>query len=141
MTFEFVQATESDRDYLLELRKQTMTKYLEMAGQVLSDQEHVDRLNHKYECSNLVFLKSVRIGFVKYLATEKELKLIQIQLEPKYQGKGYGTDIIRKVMSLGKDRTIKLSVLKGNPAVELYKRLGFQTISEDKYEYHMQNEH
>ena len=141
MTFEFIQATESDKDYLLELRKKTMTKYLEMAGQVLSDQEHVERLNHKYECSYLVLLKNVRIGFVKYLVTEKELKLIQIQVEPKSQGKGYGTGIIRKVMNFGKDKPIKLSVLKHNPATELYKRLGFQTVSEDKYEYHMQYEH
>ena len=141
MIFEFIQATEIDKKYLLELRKQTMTKHLEAAGQLLTDEEHVERLNYKYECSHVVLLKSERVGFVKYLSKVTELELIQLQVEPKHQGKGYGTGILRKIMDLGQGKTIKLSVLKDNPAVELYKRLGFQTISEDNYEYHMQNEH
>jgi hypothetical protein len=40
MNFEFIQATEKDRAYLLELRKSTMVEHLEISGQFLSDEEH-----------------------------------------------------------------------------------------------------
>ena len=83
-----------------------------------------------------MFHKADKIGFVKFETTERELELIQIQIEPKFQNKGFGTNIIKKLIDVEKGKTIKLSVLKTNPAVQLYERLGFKTINED--EYHMQ---
>ena len=139
MNFEFVQATEADKAYLFGLRKRTMIEHLEIAGLFLSDREHVERLNHRYDCSYIIFLKRERVGFVKYFSTTKELELIQIQVEPAYQNKGVGTGVIKKILIIGHGKTVKLSVLKNNPAVELYKKMGFKTISESEHEYHMQN--
>jgi ribosomal protein S18 acetylase RimI-like enzyme len=141
MQFEFIRATQPDKEYLLELRKLTMIKHFERAGQFLSHEEHAKRLNDQYECSYLVFYKSNRIGHVKYQLSVHELELIQIQIEPKFQGKGYGSNIVQKILDTAKGKIVKLSVLKGNVAIELYKRLGFKTVGEDKYEYHMQKEH
>jgi hypothetical protein len=46
MVFKFVQAKESDKEYLLELRKMTMIEHLERAGQFLSEKEHFERINY-----------------------------------------------------------------------------------------------
>ena len=53
MNFNFVQASQEDRAYLLDLRKSTMVKHLEISGQFLSDQEHESRLEDAYECSHM----------------------------------------------------------------------------------------
>jgi ribosomal protein S18 acetylase RimI-like enzyme len=141
MLFKFVQATQSEREYLVALRKVTMLEHLQRAGLVLTDRQHSDRLNYKYDCFYMVFLNRELIGAVKYLATNKQVELIQLQIDPKYQGKGYGTGIVQQILTNEKGKIVKLTVLKENPAGELYKRLGFHIIGEDDHEYHMQYTH
>jgi ribosomal protein S18 acetylase RimI-like enzyme len=136
--FELVQATQADREYLLDLRKRTIVPHLEIAGQFLSDKEHAERLDHRYDCSYIIRLKCKRVGFVKYSLTILQLELMQIQVEPQYQNQGVGSAIIQKILDIGHDKIISLSVLKNNPALQLYKKKGFKTISEDQSEYHMQ---
>lgn len=135
--FKFVKATESDKDYLLTLRKLTMTEHLESVGLFLTEEEHVDRLNHKFDCSYLVFFNKDKVGHVKYELNEQNLDLIQIQIDPKFQGKGIGSVAIKRMLREGKGKRITLSVLKANPAVRLYEKFGFEIVDEDKYEYHM----
>lgn len=139
--FKFVQATESDKVYLLELRKKTMLKNLEKAGQLLTEEEHLDRLNYKFEYSHLIFHKKELIGVLKYSCTCSEVEIIQMQIDPKYQNMGYGSGIVQQLLNNEKGKTVKLAVLKKSRAVEFYMRLGFQRIGEDDYEYQMQNKH
>ena len=141
MLFEFVQATDSDKHTLLKLRKATMTEHLERSGQFLSGQEHSDRVNYQYQCSYLVFYRGTLIGMVKYRSAAKEVELIQIQVDPQHQAKGYGTGIVEQILENEKNKTVNLTVLKDNPAVQLYKKLGFQTVGEGQYEYRMQHKY
>lgn len=62
MKFEFIQASEKDRDFLLSLRMLTMVEHLEKSGQFLSDEEHELRLNDAYDCSYLIAYASESIG-------------------------------------------------------------------------------
>ncbi|MBL4670660.1 MAG: GNAT family N-acetyltransferase [Arenicella sp.] len=140
MIFNFVQAKESDKEYLLELRKMTMLEHLERAGQFLSEKEHSERVNYKFEYSYLVFHSNQLIGAVKYHCKINQVELTQIQISPRHQGKGYGSGIVRQILNNEHPKTVQLAVLKGNPAVNFYKKLGFKVIGEDAYEYHMQNE-
>ncbi|MEH6818173.1 MAG: hypothetical protein V7683_16760 [Pseudoalteromonas distincta] len=41
-------------------------------------------------------------------------------------------------MTSAQSKPIKLTVLKNNPALGLYKRLGFTITDENNYEYYMQ---
>jgi len=118
-----------------------MIQNLERDGINLSKEEHLERVNHGYDHSFLILLKKKLVGVLKYLSTSNEVELIQIQIEPRYQGKGYGSVIVQKILNDEKGKIVKLKVLKNSPAVKFYKRLGFKTIGEDNYEYHMQNEH
>ena len=45
------------------------------------------------------------------------------------------------LLSSAKSKIVELTVLKGNPSINLYKRLGFNITGEDEYEYHMQYTH
>ncbi|WDE03197.1 GNAT family N-acetyltransferase [Thalassomonas viridans] len=138
MSFKFVQAKDKDRAYLLDLRKLTMVEHLEQSGQFLTEQEHLDRLNDAYECSHIVFYQNEKIGTLKYREQDEELEIMQIQISPRYQGQGLGKKVLEQVLHQTDAETVKLTVLKDNPARHLYQRLGFTQTDEDEYEFHMQ---
>jgi len=137
MKFEFKQATKSDRDYLLALRKLTIVEHLEKSGQLLSDKEQELRLDYKYHCSHLVYYKGALVGVLKYESTELEVEIMQIQIHPDHQNKGYGRGIIQQILNDAQSKLVSLTVLKDNPALQLYLRLGFNIVGEDMYEFHM----
>ena len=135
---EFRRANASDRDYLLALRKLTMVEHLERSGLFLSDEEHAARLDHKYHCSNMVLHEGQVVGTVKFEDTGPEVEIIQIQIHPDYQNRGFGRRVVEQVLDRFRSKTITLKVLKENPALNLYVRLGFVIVGEDEFEHHMQ---
>jgi RimJ/RimL family protein N-acetyltransferase len=56
--------------------------------------------------------------------------LFAIIVDEKYRGKGVGAKLMRELMTLAKERFklefLHLEVYQGNPAINLYKRLGFK---------------
>ena len=56
--------------------------------------------------------------------------LSDIQLDSAYRGQGIGTQLIETVIQSANiaNKSVQLRVLKGNPAKELYLRLGFKEI-------------
>lgn len=56
--------------------------------------------------------------------------LFAIIVDEKYRGKGIGAKLLRELMVLAKERfkleLLHLEVYRGNPAINLYKRLGFK---------------
>lgn len=63
-----------------------------------------------------------------------------ISLYEEYRGKGIGTRLMESMLKLLKDKGYKrtsLSVQKNNYAVEMYKKVGFRIIDENKEEYIM----
>ncbi len=60
-------------------------------------------------------------------------------ITPEMQKQGLGTEIVRKLQAESErsGKPLKLSVLKVNPAKELYARLGFQIYDENESIYKM----
>jgi len=138
MNFEFIQATKEDRDYLLQLRKLTMVAHFEKSGLFLTDAEHAFRLDDDYDCSHLIIINNEKIGTLKCKVCEDKLEIMQIQIDPDFQGQGLGRQVMEQVLKESTSKLVELSVLKENPAINLYKRLGFTITGEDEYEYFMQ---
>lgn len=61
-----------------------------------------------------------------------EIFIDLIEIMPEYQNRGLGTAILNEIIDNAKsnDFTIRLQVLKINPAINFYKRLGFIVSSE-----------
>ena len=55
-----------------------------------------------------------------------------IIIVPNYQGNGIGSDILTKVIKDNPKLKMHLRVFKGNPAINLYKRLGFVVVEETR---------
>jgi ribosomal protein S18 acetylase RimI-like enzyme len=72
----------------------------------------------------------IDIGMLKVEERDDYIYLGDIQIDRAYQNKGIGTKLIETVIKLSTiaNKSIRLRVLKGNPAKGLYLRLGFQAI-------------
>lgn len=139
MDFELVRAGSEDRDFLLTLRLLTMVDHLEEAGIFLTQAEHLFRLDEAYECSYLILCQQEKIGTLKFREESDKFEIMQIQISPAHQGYGLGKMVLGRVIewSMGNGKPIELTVLKANPAKELYLRLGFTLVGEDEDEFHM----
>ncbi len=62
--------------------------------------------------------------------------ILKLFLSPAYQGKGIGTFLLKDFERRGFKR-LELSVWKNNPAVRLYKRLGYKVFKTTKTHYGM----
>ncbi len=126
----------ADEAFLLELRKNTMERYLEGAGEPIDEQTHLRRIRAHFPDAKIICHANARIGFIKTHLSSTEWAISQLQVVPALQGKGVGTEVIRRVIEQA-DRysvPVTLCVLKNNPAIRLYERLGFRVVLQNDVE-------
>ena len=136
------QATQDDVPFLLELREITMGEYLRNIGMPTSQEDYLRRIQYKYDCAEIITVNNQPIGLykVEYQPNEALWYLLQIQITPQYQGQGIGYQLIHQLIQQAQKSNLKvgLSVIKTNPALRLYKRLGFAIVDEKQYEYELE---
>ncbi|MFC0399886.1 GNAT family N-acetyltransferase [Paraburkholderia rhizosphaerae] len=132
-------ATRDDEVFLLELRKLTMTEHLVRAGEPVDDESHRLRMLANFETARIICCDAQRIGLIKLIRSEDDWRLQQIQILPGYQGRGIGGGVIRAVLAEAREAgvTVSLRVLRRNPAMRLYERLGFQITAESDIDFKM----
>jgi ribosomal protein S18 acetylase RimI-like enzyme len=96
----------------------------------------------KFHPNDYIVLRYNReiIGFIKIILEKHSLYLAEVQIKKTYQNQGIGTRIIQSILDDNKlnYQRIWLQVLKGNPAIRFYRKLGFQVFSETETHYKMQ---
>ncbi|HEX7906544.1 MAG TPA: GNAT family N-acetyltransferase [Paraburkholderia sp.] len=124
-------ATPADESFLFNLRKATMDEHLKRAGESTDEHTHWERLRYRYNDSCIVCCGSEEIGLFKSLRDTGEWAIVQIQILPTYQGRGIGAHLVSEFQRLADVAgvPVKLSVLKGNPAINLYHRFGFRVVN------------
>ncbi len=65
------------------------------------------------------------------------LTLCNICLLPTYRGKGIGGALLREVLHHCQRSVVELQVFPNNPAIHLYRRLGFREVGADGGHIHM----
>lgn len=132
-------ATEADIPFLLSLRRETMNSHLVASGASISDECHLDRLKHQFDCAEVLIAGNQSVGLVKIKRLPGIWTIVQIQLTRELRGKGVGSSLLEAIIGdasvAGAD--VKLGVLKANPARHLYERLGFRIVGQDDHEYFM----
>lgn len=132
MTLHLRPATESDIDFLLALRDKTMRQYLQEAGMATSREEYEKRIRFEFSSAQIMEFDGTPMGLfkVRYDAKQNCWHIIQIQIDPHYQGLRIGSRLIGDVISKAWETgaTVKLSVIRTNPAKRLYQRLGFKVV-------------
>lgn len=75
-----------------------------------------------------------------YGHVDDETPSLALSLYKKYRGLGIGTQLMKKMLNLLKERgyeKVSLSVQKANYAVKLYEKTGFKIVDENEEEYIM----
>lgn len=73
----------------------------------------------------IIEIYGINIGYFDDKADENNYEVVNIIVQPEYQGKGIGTQILKKVIEENRNKDIDIQCFLTNPVVELYKRLGF----------------
>ena len=91
--------------------------------------------NFDAEETSIITYCSEDVGMLKVKRHEDHIYLADILIKPEFQGRGFGTALISELISESKLKNIplKLRVLKVNPALELYTKLGFSIESENDH--------
>jgi GNAT superfamily N-acetyltransferase len=85
--------------------------------------------HHKKDAGRLYYHENFQGG----------IRIIDIALLPDFQQKKIGTEILKGIFERAKviEKNVTIHVESFNPAMNLYKRLGFQKISETNGVYHL----
>ena len=72
-----------------------------------------------------------------------ELRLVDIALLPEYRNRGFGAEWISRLIEEADAAALplRLSVLRGNPAIRLYRRLGFVATADGSMYIEMEHKH
>jgi GNAT superfamily N-acetyltransferase len=132
---KFRPATQEDVPFLAELRQQTMHPHLRAAGLVAVLEQDMERVMFRFDCAKVILLADQRVGLWKVARDGRDWDLIQVQLAPRMQGQGLGTQLIQSLIVEAREAgaSLKLQVLKANPARHLYQRLGFVVTAETQH--------
>ena len=127
--------TKADFKFVYETKKSAYKPYVEKYwGTWDEEKQHSlfdDFIKKVHNSLSIIEYKGFPIGIYHGELIDKDIYEIgNIIIIPAYQRKGIGKDILLNVMNTHSNFKIKLRVFKDNPAVNLYKKLGFITIDE-----------
>jgi GNAT superfamily N-acetyltransferase len=93
---------------------------------------------HPHEV-RIIVANGADVGWIQKREEGGAIFLGSIYVVPSMQRKGIGTRVIQSLLDLGRQRSqpVTLAVMKINPALALYQRLGFQITHEDDYKLYM----
>ena len=139
MPISFRQALDPDFGYCKGLYLREMDWIIE--------EFHLDRAAHAASFHQQWDLTQVRIialdgsdvGWLQTVSHDDELFVAQMFVDRPFQRRGIGTEVIKCLIDEAArvNQTMRLNVVKINPAVRLYERLGFQVIGEDDRKFFM----
>jgi ribosomal protein S18 acetylase RimI-like enzyme len=129
-----------DFEFVRELYFETMRWAIERAfGWNRQHQEENFSTWFKPNEARIITADGTDVGWIQQRQDAGEIFLGSIYVTPAMQRKGIGTSVIQDLLHLAAHRSqaVTLAVMKINPAVRLYQRLGFRTTHEDDYKIYM----
>jgi putative acetyltransferase len=131
-----------DFDYCSDLYFAEMERTI--ADLKLDKAAHAASFRGRWEATEvrLIMLDGADIGWLQATTNEDALYLGQLFVAPAFQRQGIGTEVMKHLIieATFTGRSVTLGVVKTNPALRLYRRLGFQTTNEDDRKFHMRRE-
>ena len=120
----------SDAEYASQLTQSNMGEYYKDRKYVWDPYLFEESWKAFSNCD--VLLENSRVGIIRFSYDESSTYIRDLQIEPPHQRKGIGRkclDLAVNHAAIRRSKFLKLRVFPENPAVELYERYGFKTIS------------
>jgi ribosomal protein S18 acetylase RimI-like enzyme len=138
--FELRQARPSNYGFAEQLYFETMRPLLIDLGR-WDERRLRARFKRAFRANHVRIIRSNDrdIGWLQISESATEITLNQIHIVAEFRSRGIGTRIIRDLLAHAQDKglPVVLSVVRNNPALALYQRLGFRIIGEDVEKLHM----
>lgn len=82
------------------------------------------------------------VGWLQSFETDDALFLGQLFVDRAWRGRGIGTGVVTALIAEAAKggRAVTLGVVKTNPALRLYRRLGFRTTHQDERKFYMRRD-
>ncbi|HRQ41530.1 MAG TPA: GNAT family N-acetyltransferase [Chloroflexota bacterium] len=136
-------ASASDYDFVYQLRRATMQKYVEAIwGWDEGAQRQRFAVSFNPSISQIIVVGDQDVGELALVEEDDVLYLKGIYILPTYQNRGVGTAVLHHLLAQARARRqpVTLQVFKMNPARQLYERLGFAVVGESEPYYLMKVE-
>jgi GNAT superfamily N-acetyltransferase len=105
---------------------------------------HMARFPRQWEVSEvrILVLDGTDVGWLQTKVTEDALFLAQFFVAAALQRRGIGTQVLNRLLDEANQEghAMTLAVVKINPALRLYERLGFRVTHEDDRKFYMRRE-
>jgi ribosomal protein S18 acetylase RimI-like enzyme len=90
----------------------------------------------------IITLDGTDIGWLQSFVKEDALFLAQLFVDRALRGRGIGTAMVKALIEEASTagRALTLGVVKTNPALRLYERLGFRITHEDERKFYMRHD-
>jgi len=90
----------------------------------------------------IIQLDESDIGWLQSVIEDDTLFLAQIFIDTAFQRRGIGTEVMKRLIgeAARAHQAMTLGVVKKNPAMRLYRRLGFQITHDDDRKFYMRRE-
>ena len=90
----------------------------------------------------IITLDGDDIGWLQTTTQDDTLFIAQLFVDAPFQRQGVGTEVMKHIISeaAGAGLAVTLGVVKTNPALRLYERLGFQITLEDDRKFYMRRD-
>lgn len=93
----------------------------------------------KPEEVSVITADGLDVGWIQQSLDDNGILLGSIYVAPAMQRRGIGSGVIQALLQLGrqKSKPVTLAVMKINPVLALYERLGFRITHEDEHKIYM----
>ena len=143
MPITFRTIGDDDLPFLAQVYASTRREEMQQAGwceqqvadflQSQFDAQHAHYQQHYADASfDLILLVEEPIGRLYLEVMKDEIRIIDIALLPEYRGRGIGSILLNDILdrAASDDLCVRIHVEQFNPALNLYKRLGFVELEE-----------
>jgi ribosomal protein S18 acetylase RimI-like enzyme len=139
MQISFRSARPQDFDYCANLYFAGMERAIRELNLDMTAQVANFRRRWQVTQVRIIVLDGTDIGWLQSTIQGEALFLAQLFVDASFQGQGIGTEVMKRIIdeAARANQAVTLSVVKTNPALRLYERLGFRITHEDDRKFYM----
>jgi ribosomal protein S18 acetylase RimI-like enzyme len=140
MRIALIPAASGDYEFARETYYATMRWFIErLFGWNQAEQDASFASQFRLADARLIVADDQRVGWIQTQQSQSAVTLHQFYVVPALQRRGIGTRVLEMVIqeACNQGRSLKVAVVKINPAKSLYDRHGFRVTHDDEYKYYM----
>jgi ribosomal protein S18 acetylase RimI-like enzyme len=133
MNYTTRNANEDDKPWLDKLRREAYRDLFVATWGGWDEERHNRHFSSCWDDGNIKIIEQnvIPVGMIQILDSGIEIEVAEIQIVPKYQGKGLATAIITDILARAEKDNKKVTLstgIKNFEALKLYQRLGFNEV-------------